>query len=223
MKTRINYQIKRSLAVILTFLALGMTSYAASPEGEFKILKKRNGIDLFYRWMQMPEGKKVRQMKAVLEVNGSTEDLLHLLKDENSALNWIPSAEQFRNLTQVNGPEWVSYIQFAIPWPFADQDCILEYSYYQNEEGETVIDFNCNPEYIAEIDGFSRMKDINGSFVIHPLPNGNSLLDCYFLSRKASVIPRFITEPIITGNILNLMESLRGELTKVTTAQNLKP
>ena len=215
MKTQLKNQIKKSLTVILTCLVLGFPVYAASPKSEFKILKNRNGIDLYYRWMQMPEGKKVRQMKAVLEINGSTEDVLTLLKDENRALNWITSAEQFQNLTQVTGTEWVSYIQFSIPWPFADQDLILEYAYYQNADGENVIDFNGNPEYIGTVDGINRMKDITGSFVIRPLSNGNSILECYFLSKKASVIPRWITEPIITGSILNLMEGLRKELNEV--------
>ena len=215
MKTKINKQMKTSLAVLVACVAFCVAAFAATPIGDFRILKNRNGIDLYYRWMQMPEGNKVRQMKAVLEVNGGTEEVIRLLKDEKQALGWIPSAEQFRNLTQASGPDWVSYIQFAVPWPFADQDCILEYKTRVNAAGETVIDFRCNPEYIGTVEGISRMKDINGSFVIRELPNGHSILECYFLSEKASVIPRWITEPIITGSILSLMEALRDELTQV--------
>lgn len=204
-----------SLAVILTCLALHVVAFDATPLGEFKMLKNREGIDLYYRWMQMPEGNQVRQMKAVLDINGDAEDVLRLLKDEKLALGWIPNAEQFRNLTPTSGPEWVSYMQFAVPWPFADQDCILEYKTRENETGETVIDFRCNPDYIEKVEGISRMKDINGTFVIRELPNGHSTLECYFLSEKASVIPRWITEPIITGSILSLMEALRDELATV--------
>jgi ribosomal protein S28E/S33 len=65
------------------------------------------------------------------------------------------------------------------------------------------------------VDGISRMKDITGSFVIREQGGGHSILECYFLSEKASVIPRWITEPIITGSILNLMEAIRDELTNV--------
>lgn len=215
MKTKINNMIKKSLPVIFACWALGISAYAASPEGDFRILKNRNGIDLFYRWMQMPDGNKVRQMKAVLEIKGGTEEVLGLLKDEKRALNWITSAEQFRNLTQVSGADWVSYIQFAVPWPFANQDCILEYATKENAAGETVINFQCNPQYISPVEGVSRMNDINGFFVIRPLSNGHSTLECYFLSKKASVIPRWITDPIITGSILSLMEALRNELTEV--------
>jgi hypothetical protein len=215
MKTKRNIKKMKSLSVLIVCLALSYSAFAGTPIGDFKMLKNRDGIDLYYRWMKMPEGKQVRQMKAVLEINGGTENILNLLKDEKLALEWIPSAEQFRNLTQVNGPEWVSYIQFAIPWPFADQDCILEYKTMVKASGETVIDFHTNPEYIGEVDGMSRMKDITGSFVIRELPDGRSILECYFLSEKASVIPRWITEPIITGSILSLMEALRDELTQV--------
>ena len=215
MKTRLNTQIRKSLSALIACLALTVAVNAGTPMGDFKMLKNKNGIDLYYRWMKMSEGDKVRQMKAVLEINGTSDDILHLLTDEREALGWIPSAEQFRNLTQVSGPEWVSYIQFAIPWPFADQDCILEYKLSKNASGETVIDFRCNPEYIAEVDGISRMKDISGSIVIKPLDNGRSTVECYFLSEKASKIPRWITEPIITGSILNLMEAMRDQLTHV--------
>ena len=213
---RIIYQmVTRSLAAGITCLILCSSARATNPEGDFYLLKQRDGIDLYYRWMTMPEGNEVRQMKAVLEINGSTEDLLSLLKDERRALDWIPSAEQFRNLTQVNGPEWASYIQFATPWPFADQDCILEYSIKKHTPAETRIDFFSNPDYLSRVEGISRMKDIVGSFVIRPLPNGHSVLECYFLSKKAAKIPRWITEPIITGSILGLVEGIRNELTEV--------
>ncbi len=206
---------KKSLTVLVACLAIYAVAFAGTPIGEFRMLKNRNGIDLYYRWMQMSEGNKVRQMKAVLEINGSAADVLHLLKDEQQALSWLPSAEQFRNLTEVNGPEWVSYMQFSVPWPFADQDCILAYTTHENSSGETVIDFRCRPDYIATYDGISRMKDISGSFVIREVDEYHSILECYFISEKASVIPRWITEPIITGSILSLMEAIRTELTEV--------
>jgi hypothetical protein len=215
MKTIKNNQISKLLAVMLASLAFSISTFAGTPIGDFRMLKNRNGIDLYYRWMQMEENNKVRQMKAVVEINGGTEDVLRLLKDEEQALGWIPSAEQFRHLAVVSDNEWVSYIQFAVPWPFADQDCILEYRTCVNPAGETVIDFRCNPEYIGTVDGISRMKDITGSFVIREQAGGHSILECFFLSEKASVIPRWITEPIITGSILGLMEAMRDELTEV--------
>jgi hypothetical protein len=215
MKTQLKNQIMMSLLVLVAFLALGLSAFSASPEAGFKMLKQKNGVDLYYRWMTMPEGNEVRQMKAVLEVNGTPEDIVSLLKDENRALDWLPSAEQFRNLTPVNGPEWASYIQFATPWPFADQDCILRYEVKSCTPEETRLDFMVDPEYISKVEGVTRMKDIVGSFVIKPLPNGHSEVECYFLSTKASKIPRWISDPIISGSILSLMESLKRELNEV--------
>ena len=172
MKTQFKNQIKMSLLVLVALLALDLSAFSASPEAGFKMMKQKNGIDLYYRWLTMPEGNEVRQMKAVLEVNGSPEEILGLLKDENRALNWIPSAEQFRNLTKVDGPEWASYIQFATPWPFADQDCVLRYQVTASTTAETRLDFKVDPDYINKVEGITRMKDIVGSFVIRPLPDG---------------------------------------------------
>ena len=67
---------KTGLAVILACLAFNVAAYEATPLGEFKMLKNREGIDLYYRWMQMPAGNQVRQMKAVLEINSDAEDVL---------------------------------------------------------------------------------------------------------------------------------------------------
>ena len=212
MKTNIKKRVIKGTAILAMSLFASFYTYAGSPEANFEFLKEKNGIDLYYRWLTMPEGNKVRQMKAVLEYNGTTDDVLNLLKDEKRALEWIPSAEQFRNLTQAGGPDWVSYIQFSIPWPFADQDCILEYTTRQDADGSTVITFRTNENYLSPIEGMGRMKDIVGSFVIHPLPGGKCTLECYFLSTKASKIPKWITEPIITGSLLSLVESLRNEL-----------
>jgi len=215
MKTKMNNMIFKSLPLLFACLAIFAEAFAGNPISDFRPLRDRNGIDLYYRWMQMTEEDKVRQIKAVLEINGGAEDVLLLLKDEKHALGWIPSAEQFRHLALVSESEWVSYIQFAIPWPFADQDCILEFKSGVNEAGETVIDFRCMPEYIQKFDGINRMKDVSGSFVIRRQPDGHSTLECYFISEKASVIPRWITEPIITGSLLSLMEAIRSQLTEV--------
>lgn len=215
MKNSIVIRTKKSFLVITACLAFHCSIIAGTPVSDFRILKNRNGIDLYYRWMKMSEGNKVRQIKAVLEINGSPQEVINLLQDEKHALNWVPSAKQFRNLTPVNGPEWASYILFSIPWPFADQDCILEFKSGYGPDGETVIDFFTSPEYLEKYENISRMKEISGSFVIRPLPNGNSILECYFVSEKASVIPRWITEPIITGSLLSLMEALRNQLTEV--------
>ncbi len=206
---------RTGILLLFASIALQFATIAATPLGDFRMLKNSNGIDLYYRWMLMPEGKQVRQMKAVLEINGGTKDVLMLLKNEQQALSWIPSAEQFRHIAQTSDSEWISYIQFAIPWPFADQDCILEFKKSVNPAGETVIDFRTRPDYIAKVEGISRMKDITGSFVIRGQAGGHSILECYFLSEKASVIPRWITEPIITGSIISLMEAIRDELTNV--------
>jgi hypothetical protein len=212
MKTRIQNQVKLFAAILSLSFLPSLYTLAENPEGSFQFLKEKNGIDLYYRWLTMPEGNQVRQMKAVLEFNGTAEDVLYLLKDENKALSWIPSAEQFRNLTQISGPDWRSYIQFSVPWPFADQDCILEYTTRKDKDGSTVITFRTDEDYLSPVDGMGRMKDIVGSFVIHSRPDGKCTLECYFLSTKASKIPKWITEPIVTGSLLSLVEALRNEL-----------
>jgi hypothetical protein len=68
---------------------------------------------------------------------------------------------------------------------------------------------------MEEVDGATRIKDVSGCFVVRPCSDGNCILECYFISRKRSVIPRWITEPIITGNILSMLEAMRDELTIV--------
>jgi hypothetical protein len=215
MKTRILSQTTRCITALTLIFALSFSAFPKSPESEFKILKTRDGIDLYYRWVRMPDGNKVRQMKAVLAISANTEEVITLLKDESRALNWVSGAEQFKHLNQSSLSEWVTYIQFSVPWPLADQDCILEFTSVRKKSGETVVKFKCNPDYANSVEGVKRMKDINGKFVIKPHADGTCTMECYFLSEKRSVIPRWITEPIITGNILNMLEAMRDELTIV--------
>lgn len=222
MKTTFFKSAIKSLPILAALFFFSHNTMATNPEEDFRIMKQKNGIDLFYRWMVMPEGNKVRQMKAVFEVNGSTDQVISLLKDEQQALAWIPSAQEYRNLEPATGPEWASYIKFSAPWPLADQDCILEYTASTTGDGAAVIEFACNPDYLQPVDGVTRMKDINGTFVIHSQPGGKTLVECYFLSKKASVIPRWITDPIISGSIISLMEGMRDQLSDVEYSQILQ-
>jgi len=212
----------KHLLILITLLVICLKMMAVTPEEEFRLMKQKNGIDLFYRWMVMPEGNRVRQMKAVFEGGWTKEDIMYLLKNEQQAMAWIPSAREYRNLKEATAGEWFSYIRFSAPWPLADQDCILQYSLSTEPSGESTIRFTCRPDYIPEVDGITRMKDINGSFVICPGSGEKGRVECYFISSKASVIPRWITDPIITGSIISLMEGMRGQLSGVEYSQTLQ-
>ena len=200
-----------SLFILIWIIVYPFHSYC-NPDDSFNKLKSSNGIDLYYRWMKMPDGNKVRQLKAVLDVQGGSEEVITLLRDEAHAMEWIRSAQQYSILTSTSGSAWINYIRFSVPWPLADQDCILEYNIEETSSGETWIHFKCVPEYLELVDGVSRMKEICGSIVVKSLSDQHSRLECYFLSKKASVIPRWLTEPIITGSILNVLEGMRNQL-----------
>ena len=211
-----------SFCFLIWLLVYPLSSYC-NPEGSFSKLKSSNGIDLYYRWMKMADGHKVRQLKAVLDIQGGTEEVVNLLRDEAHAMEWIQSARQYRILTEAPGSAWMNYIRFSVPWPLADQDCILEYTMEEISQGETRINFQCMPEYLEQVEGVSRMKDIYGTMVVKALSDTQSRLECYFLSKKASVIPRWVTEPIITSNILKVMEGLRNQILKQSSQISYLP
>lgn len=185
----------------------------AQGEAKYTFIKRQNNISLYYQWIELPDKRKVRELKAELDIVASPEQIIATLKNEKLALNWLKGASEVKTLGSPTQNLWHTYIQYDIPWPLSNQDCIIRYN-HENSGNQHHIIMTGVPKYIPEKDGITRIQHLQGAWIIVPTNRNVCKVFYSVFSNQAPTFPRWITDPIIQGNLINTMEAFKTTVEK---------
>ena len=182
---------------------------AVPPTGEdgFKLVRARNGINLYERWVEIQPGLKVRELKAEFTTDAGVESLVALLKDATRAHRWMQGMEEFKVVENQGATAWTSYIRYSIPWPLEDQDILLKYQSAGVKGLQTVSFQSTTHATYPEKSGVTRMKGVSGSWQFQPRSSGQTQVTYYIITKNKSSYPRWITDPIVQDNLLDTMDA----------------
>lgn len=185
---------------------------------EFKLVKKQNGIALYERWINGSKGESVRELKVELLVKSKTENVVALLKNQQKGTKWNVNASSYKIVKTSREDEWINYIRYGMPAMMDDQDCCLLYKVatpFAGQQNECVINFvsTLSPLFPVNAD-VKRITGVRGQWILRR-QSDNSLKVIYLItSDKSSNVPRFISDPIVRGNLFKTIESFRDLLEK---------
>lgn len=199
----------------ISMIHFGMNNSAEEPVYTF--IKKDKGIALFYRWVNVPNQKPVRELKAEFDIYSSPEQIITVLKNEKLALQWMKGVSEIRSIGKSTAEMWHTYIQYNIPWPLSNQDCIVRYDMKREPSGRIYnISMNGVPDHLPVNDGITRIKHLQGSWKLVPHSKNHCKVVYTVYSKQPPKFPRWITDPIIQGNLINTMEAFK------ITIENIK-
>jgi hypothetical protein len=189
-----------------------LTDDSASPDksANFTLVRSDENISIYTRWIPATETRMTRQIKAEFVIDCSIDNIISVLKDEKSYTQWMKATKTYYRLKTINDNQWLAYIQFSIPWPLNNQDCILKYEVHQNEDkSQTEITLQGEPDFLKSYEGVERISHMEGSWIITRIDGGKSLVEYYMYSKQAPKFPTWITDPLIQKNLLKTMNALR--------------
>lgn len=192
---------------------ISLPATVAQGEAKYVFIKKSNNISLFYRWIELPDKRKVRELKAELDISASPEQIIATLRDEKVALNWLKGASEVKSVGSPGQNLWHTYIQYDIPWPLSNQDCIIRYN-LESSNKQYMINMTGLPKYIPEKEGITRIQHLQGSWIIVPTNRNVCKVFYSVFSNQEPTFPRWITDPIIQGNLISTMEAFRTTVEK---------
>ena len=192
---------------------LALPASLAQGEAKYVFIKKQNNISLYYRWINLPDKRQVRELKAELEIVSTPEEIIGVIKSEKLAMNWMKGACEVKNLEKPGNNLWHTYIQYDIPWPLSNQDCIIRYK-LETVGNHYQIDMTGVPKYISEKKDITRIQHLEGSWIIVPTNRNTCKVIYSVFSNQAPKFPRWITDPIIQGNLISTMEAFRSTVEK---------
>jgi len=192
----------------------GKISEKGNP-GEFKLVKNVSDIRISTRWIPVTEDRSARQIKAEYVINGPVSKVLSVLCNDASFVKWMKGIKDYYRLKTVNPVQWYSYIQFGLPWPLQNQDCIIKYEIAENaQKGITVVSLTGMPAFLKSFDGVDRIPHMEGTWRLTDLGNNKVGVEYMMYSNQKSKFPRWITDPIIQKSMVETMDAFRSMVNK---------
>jgi hypothetical protein len=197
-----------TLFIIWAFQLAGKSSDTVNGE-DFPttqtLIKTKEGVSLYERWIHSTS-YKTREIMLEFTVDAHYHQVLDLIKDGSKVKNWNKQVKSFEIL-EPNSSEWVSYILYAIPWPFESQDCVLRNSVQELNSGAIVNFYSISHPSKPIFDNIERLENVHGTWEIIKKENDKSLVR-YTVSMKPSKVPNWLTDPFVRKSFLDSMISL---------------
>ena len=201
-------------ALLLCHLLFAQNTLAS----EFKIVKKQGDIVLYERWIAGSKGESVRELKAEFFVKSITESVIDLLKNQPEGTKWNMNTSLYKIANTRNDDQWINYIKYDMPAIMDDQECCLLYkvtSSFSDQQNVCVINFESTISPLFPVNpDVKRITGVRGQWILQPQPNRSLKITYLITSDKSSNMPRFISDPIVHGNLFKTIENFKDLLEK---------
>jgi hypothetical protein len=187
---------------------------------KFTLVRSDDDISLYTRWIHVNETTLTRQVKAEFVVDCPAEKVVSILRDEKTYLQWMKATKAFYRIKTIDENRWYSYVQFSIPWPLDNQDCILKYEVHENPESScTEIILEGDADFLEPNKGIERIRHIAGCGIILQIDGGKTRVEYYVYSKQKPTFPTWLTDPLVQKNLIKSLDALR-DLAKRNTEQS---
>lgn len=197
-------------------LGLILPGYALESENnsndttDFTLVKRSDGIALYERWYAIGANEEAREVKATFTIRTSPEAALALLKDGSKGQLWNKSTNAYR-LLDVRKNTWISYIEYDLPWPVSNQDCVLQYRVNGGTDTVTVTFLNIEHPALPVRKRVKRIPDIKGKWIFIQTVDGVRV-EYYITTKPSDTLPNWLTDPIIRNNLIETLSGFRSIL-----------
>ena len=181
-------------------------------EDNFKLVKVDGAVSLYERWLEVEPGREAREMKAEFTAPGAPDEAVALLRNEVKAMEWMRRVGACRIMADGSAQSWLSYVRYDIPWPVSDQDCLLRYELKKTGNQIHIPFRSAIDDKIPPKSKVKRMKGITGSWLLEPQAGNKTYVTYTIMTTEKPTLPRWITDPLVQGNLLDTMNAFRSQL-----------
>ena len=188
-------------------------SEKAPAAGAFTLVKTDQNISVYSKWIPLSETVSTRKVKAVFSCNAEVEEVVSLIKTDAAFVKWMSGVSEYTRLKTEGDNTWYSYIRYGLPWPLADQDCVVRYEVMRTTDGRTAsVIVTGAPDYIAASDGVTRIPHLECEWVIRKTGDHRLVIEFSQYSKQEPKFPRWVTDPIIQKSLIKSCVAFRGLL-----------
>jgi hypothetical protein len=189
---------------------------------DWRLKKDKEGIRIYTRWIEAEEGRKARQMHAVMQVNASLYATVMAVYEDQQVKGWLNRAKEYYHFDNLDDYHWYAYTQFKIPWPLDNQDLITLNTLQQDPVTKNIhVSLEGRPDHKPHEKGVQRIEHFDGSWDFTPLDDGLVQVDYYIFTKAKPVLPRWIIDPIVEYGMWSTLSEMKKTILQ-NDAMNVK-
>ncbi|MFH4667379.1 START domain-containing protein [Vibrio alginolyticus] len=193
-------------ALTLATLISAGTDAIANENWQFE--SDKNGITIYSR--EHSDG--LVEIRARMFTPTSYGAFLTLLEDSDNIPNWIDNASHSRVLNQISATENIVYTQFKAPWPAKNRDMVTYSKYWVDELGFTIEIKSAPDSYLAEQNGYVRIRSVDATWELQKLTNDTTLVEYKAFADPGGLLPNWLINKLSKESAWATFSNLRKEL-----------
>ena len=192
----------------LTLATLISAGTDASANENWQFESDKNGITIYSR--EHSDG--LVEIHARMFTPTSYGAFLTLLEDSDNIPNWIDNASHSRVLNQISATENIVYTQFKAPWPAKNRDMVTYSKYWVDELGFTIEIKSAPDSYLAEQNGYVRIRSVDATWELQKLTNDTTLVEYKAFADPGGLLPNWLINKLSKESAWATFSNLRKEL-----------
>ncbi|MCF6364983.1 MAG: START domain-containing protein [Bacteroidales bacterium] len=189
-----------------------MLSFNLRTNGDWKLVKNKDGIKAYTRKV---ENSDIKQVKVTANVKSNLTALVAIVRDVSSHTRWIYRCETAINLKTVSETEHYYYNESEASWSVSNRDIITHAVIRQDAKTKIVtISSTGMPNFIRNIDGIVRIQKLNAQWKFTPEPNGTVDIAFTLLIDLGGDLPAWIVNMAIAGGPFETVRNMKTEVQK---------
>jgi len=193
------------LGVFLSQVGLGL-NHTYDTSG-FVLVKESDGITLYERWYEIEPELFAREIKATFTVKAPAHAAVSLIRDESKGTEWNKNTRVYKILPRTDD-SWFGYIEYDLPWPVSNQDCVLYYKRMAVHGALHVAFSGTEHPSFPVIKKIQRIPEISGKWIFEE-DGDNVHVEYYVTTTPNPSLPKWLTDPIIRSNLLETLAAFR--------------
>lgn len=190
----------------LTFIALIAFNLDLNAQ-DWECAKERDGIKIF---TCRDTASSYKIFKGEIELQSDVNTVSNLVEDVLNFDTWDEDISLIRVLDTEPGKYIRYYIQYDVPWPFADRDLCVEADIRTNPvTGERIISSKSDPEALPKDPEFVRIEKYWQKWTITPSGAGKVHLILEGFADPGGEVPAWLANLAITNSPLNMLRKIR--------------
>ncbi|EGQ8053897.1 hypothetical protein FWP32_20340 [Vibrio alginolyticus] len=192
----------------LTLATLISAGTDASANENWQFESDKDGITIYSR--EHSDG--LVEIRARMFTPTSYGAFLTLLEDSDNIPNWIDNASHSRVLNQISATENIVYTQFKAPWPAKNRDMVTYSKYWVDELGFTIEIKSAPDSYLAEQNGYVRIRSVDATWELQKLTNDTTLVEYKAFADPGGLLPNWLINKLSKESAWATFSNLRKEL-----------
>ena len=190
------------------FLLLSVMATMTYGQEEWQKEKDKNNIQVFTRFR---DGYKIKEFKAVTEINAPAEKTLEVILAADSFDGWMSNIKNSKILRELKDNQILTYYQISVPWPMQNRDAIGDMQITASDSGYQVKITVLN-DYLPEYPRLVRMHDAEGFWDIQKLSDESCHVTYQFVADPEGSVPAWIANMFVVDGPYQTLLNLRGIL-----------